>query len=188
MLTSWNPDLFPDEYQVVYALEADGEAIHAGGALCGAAPRVCNVIAIDASSGAVSDQDFGISGSVNALAVGGNTLYVGGNGFSALQIGSPVSTLDPEVTNRPGLDADQNEPNPFSNESTLRFRLQQRSPTRVELFDAAGRLVAVPLDSRELAAGPHAVKLNASRLPPGVYFCRITAGTRSSTQKTLVVH
>lgn len=65
-------------------------------------------------------------------------------------------------------------------EGTLRLELRRGGPVRIELFDIRGRRVGVSHAGSELSAGRHMVRFgrraeNGSRLPTGVYFCRIQA-------------
>jgi hypothetical protein len=84
-----------------------------------------------------------------------------------------------------------NTPNPFSIETRFRVGLPVRTEVTVEIYDVAGRRVAVrrlsPID-----AGWHDVAFDgrddAGRLlASGVYFSRVTAAGQARTQK-LVIH
>lgn len=81
----------------------------------------------------------------------------------------------------------QNEPNPVSRITRIRFELPRDERVRLSLFDLSGRLVWRALDEfRE--AGVHEVALDArGRLAGGLYFYRLEAGARVATRKMLVV-
>jgi hypothetical protein len=66
-------------------------------------------------------------------------------------------------------------PNPFVARTTIRYRLAQAGPVRLSVHDLTGRLVARLVDG-EQSAGPHEVHFDGSRLPAGVYLCRLEAG------------
>jgi YVTN family beta-propeller protein len=80
-------------------------------------------------------------------------------------------------------------PNPFRSGGTtsLRFTLARAADVRLEVYDAAGRRVAVVLD-RRLPAGPGAAAWDGAdesgrQVGPGVYFYRLSAlGERISTK------
>jgi hypothetical protein len=80
-------------------------------------------------------------------------------------------------------------PNPFRSGGTtsLRFTLAQAADVRLEVYDAAGRRVAVVLD-RRLPAGPGAAAWDGAdesgrQVGPGVYFYRLSAlGERISAK------
>jgi hypothetical protein len=83
-------------------------------------------------------------------------------------------------------------PNPFSGETSIRFALPVAGPVSLEVFDLAGRRVAV-LARGQHDAGLHAVSFRPrggdgavrGGLPSGVYFVRFTAGSFTRTQKLL---
>ena len=68
-----------------------------------------------------------------------------------------------------------------------RFELPVTAPARVELLDAGGRpwrTVTLP----GARAGAMQVDLTAGpRLPPGLYFVRVTQGASGATHKVVVV-
>lgn len=74
-------------------------------------------------------------------------------------------------------------PTPFRGETTIRFRLAEPGPARVDLFDALGRRVAGAADT--YTAGEHTVRIDGAALAPGVYVARLTASGATATQ-TLV--
>lgn len=75
-------------------------------------------------------------------------------------------------------------PNPASGAATVRFRLAQAGPVRLEVYDALGRRVAVLADG-ERAAGFHAAPFEAEA--GGVYVVRLEAGgVQASRSVTLL--
>ena len=75
--------------------------------------------------------------------------------------------------------------------SALRFGLPVRSRVRLAVYSIDGRLVSVLADS-ERPPGHHAVTWDGAgtrgrALPPGVYFCRLEAGSRAVTRKILLL-
>jgi hypothetical protein len=106
---------------------------------------------------------------------------------------SMLSRLQPA----PGLSGEparfalyQNQPNPFSARTTLRFDLPVGAMVRLEVFDAQGRHVAM-LANRYFPAGSHAVPWSPStggaRLGPGIYFYRIQAGGFRQRRKMILL-
>jgi hypothetical protein len=77
----------------------------------------------------------------------------------------------------------QNAPNPWRGTTLIRFDLAGASDVTLEVFDIQGRVVAIPLDHKQLQAGKHTVPLD--RLPggPGVYFYRMHARAFESTKR-----
>ncbi len=87
---------------------------------------------------------------------------------------------------RPGLALDGNYPNPFSAETTVRYRLREGGPVRLRVFDMRGREVRTLVDARQ-AAGAHEARFTAGDLPSGTYLLRLdTAAGRATHPMTLV--
>lgn len=82
-------------------------------------------------------------------------------------------------------------PNPFNPATTIRFELPAAATVRLAIHDVNGRLVRV-LVAGELSAGSHEARWNGTgeqgqRLPSGVYFCRLEAGSfRQTASLTLL--
>jgi hypothetical protein len=94
-----------------------------------------------------------------------------------------VSLDDPANVDAGGFPLVDVVPNPFVNQAEIRLTLPHSEAVRVELLDAAGRVVHILAD-RVLSAGPQAIPwgmLQDSRgdhLPAGLYFvrCRTASG------------
>jgi|GEM_PF-930083 len=67
-------------------------------------------------------------------------------------------------------------PHPVSGRATVRYALKKAAFARVELFNALGKRVAV-ITAQESGPGVHHAGISAQRLPSGVYFLRLTAGS-----------
>jgi hypothetical protein len=80
----------------------------------------------------------------------------------------------------------QNYPNPFNPTTEIQFALARSSPTRLEVFNVLGNLVATLIDGT-LSAGVHSVRFDASGLASGTYFYRLTGGQSILTKKMLIV-
>lgn len=90
------------------------------------------------------------------------------------------ATMDMEVVSSGGSLVASLSPNPVNPVATLTIQTSRAGKMRVQLFDAQGRLVRVPLESQDIGAGYHDVLLdgrneNGERLRSGVYFYRIEA-------------
>lgn len=85
----------------------------------------------------------------------------------------------------------QNEPNPAASSTVIRFDLPRESPARIEVFDLLGRRVATVTDG-SFPAGSHTAEWNlrdpsGTRVRPGVYVYRLTAGQLRAKGKMSVV-
>jgi hypothetical protein len=83
------------------------------------------------------------------------------------------------------LDLGQNYPNPFGANTTIRYELPAPGPVSLRLYDTLGREVGVLVDRAE-TAGLQSIDFDGSRLPNGVYFCRLKAGGLAQTKKLVV--
>ena len=64
-----------------------------------------------------------------------------------------------------------NYPNPFENQTTIRYQVDQPGPVSLAVYDMSGRRLEVLANSfRE--AGEYQVEWNASNYPAGIYFAR----------------
>ncbi len=76
-------------------------------------------------------------------------------------------------------------PNPFNPRTTIRFRLHEATPVKLQIFNLSGQLVRTLVDG-ELAAGVHlrhwnARNHNGENVATGVYIYRLQAGNRLAT-------
>ena len=81
---------------------------------------------------------------------------------------------------------EQNYPNPFNPSTIIEFGIPHPSKVRLTVYDVLGKEVVRLLDN-EMAAGRLSIRFDASRIPSGVYFYRLTANGYSSTKKLIVV-
>lgn len=75
-----------------------------------------------------------------------------------------------------------NYPNPFSSETTISYALPAAGMVTLELFDLAGKRVAVLLDNVQ-SAGAYTVSLDGTELPAGVYSVCLNLTTTDGTMK-----
>jgi hypothetical protein len=80
----------------------------------------------------------------------------------------------------------QNYPNPFNPETRIRYSVSQTVAVRLVVYDVLGREVAVLVDGTQ-QAGTHEVGWNARGYASGMYVCRLTAGSGSTSVKLLLV-
>jgi len=81
-----------------------------------------------------------------------------------------------------------NYPNPFTTLTTLKLKVKQKSQVVVDLFDVRGNFIKT-LVTQAFSEGEHEVKVDATGLPPGVYFARAftSDGRLSQTLKLVKV-
>jgi Ca-activated chloride channel homolog len=74
-------------------------------------------------------------------------------------------------------------PNPFNEQTQIRFAIQTASYVTVEVYDILGRKAAVLCD-KEINSGSHIFDLNGSHMSSGVYFLRINAMSQNNQIST----
>ncbi len=79
-----------------------------------------------------------------------------------------------------------NYPNPFNPVTTIEFQLPNASEVEVSIYDVTGKRIETLVNER-LDGGVYKVAWNASSMPSGVYFARMTAGEFSATHKVMLV-
>lgn len=85
-----------------------------------------------------------------------------------------------------GIYADLNiYPNPASDHFTAQLSLSDANPTRIDVYDLSGRLVASQ-DAGQLSAGDHKLRVSTDGWQNGSYIVRMLSGKNVSTAKLIV--
>lgn len=79
----------------------------------------------------------------------------------------------------------QNFPNPASSTTRIAWTLPAETTMRLVVSDLLGREVAVPA-AGVYPAGINSATLNVSSFPPGLYLCRLEAGSQTATVRMIV--
>ena len=77
-------------------------------------------------------------------------------------------------------------PNPFNLTTTLHYTVPEAGEVTIILYDVLGRL-ARQINLTGVAAGEHALQINASDLASGVYFVRLRSGEQMLTRKVFLL-
>jgi hypothetical protein len=77
-------------------------------------------------------------------------------------------------------------PNPFSNETVLRFAVPRAGEGSLKLYNVAGQLVSILAQGR-FEAGEQSITLRSDRLAPGMYFAALRYGGVTVTRSVLLV-
>jgi len=80
----------------------------------------------------------------------------------------------------------QNYPNPFNPTTKIEFDLPKQSKVTLKIFNLLGQEIA-DLMNKNLAAGKYSVDFNASNLPSGIYFYKLTTEQNIYTRKMLLI-
>ncbi|UCF07029.1 MAG: T9SS type A sorting domain-containing protein [bacterium] len=98
--------------------------------------------------------------------------------------GPDIADKEPEVPAQFTLH--QNYPNPFNPVTIIRFTLEREGLATLEIFNVAGQRVAI-LVNNVLPADTHEIEWNAAGNTSGVYFYRLTQGTKSVMKKMVLL-
>ena len=101
---------------------------------------------------------------------------------------SPVTGIEEEEPIRlpDQIGLSQNYPNPFNPSTTITYELPTLSHVTVKMYNILGEAIET-LVNREQDPGEYVLQWNAARLPSGVYFYRLQAGSFSDTKKLLLL-
>ncbi len=118
------------------------------------------------------------------LSFDGRRLWVGEFKFSnsLFLFGPAPSAVAREEAERPftpGLLAAY--PNPFTQGTTLAYELAEPAVVTLTVYDVLGRVVERMIEAPR-SPGRHTVRWEAAHLPPGIYGCRLQAGSRTWTR------
>jgi glycosidase len=80
----------------------------------------------------------------------------------------------------------QNYPNPFNPTTTIRYQLIANSFVSLKVFDIVGREMVKLVNERQ-EAGTYQTSFDAQRLPSGLYFYQLRAGSFTETKKMMLV-
>lgn len=80
---------------------------------------------------------------------------------------------------------EQNYPNPFADETMIKFVLPAGMKVKLDVLSLAGLKIKTLLDA-DAPAGLNTVKLNAGGLASGIYFYQLTVGEKTLTRRMVV--
>ena len=83
-----------------------------------------------------------------------------------------ASSVEPETVGAAGIEMERVVPNPASRGGSIAYTLPTPGHVTMKLYDAAGVEVATLVDG-EQTAERHTVAIDAERLAPGAYFCKL---------------
>lgn len=95
-----------------------------------------------------------------------------------------ITQLGSEVPQMYALE--QNYPNPFNPVTNIKVNISKSGFVSLKVFDITGREAAILVDE-EMNAGIYNIDFNASSLPSGVYFYRMTVDGFTDTKKMILV-
>jgi len=117
--------------------------------------------------------------------------------FKDQQFGLEDAGVDPSDEIPSTMVLEQNYPNPFNPVTTIRYETHHTSDVNLEIYDVLGRKVEELVSGRVVSGsstppaggyeGQVEVVWNASGLPSGVYFIKLTSSNKSLTKKAVLL-
>ncbi len=109
-----------------------------------------------------------------------------GRSWMLLRGGDP-SLAEAGMANAPAAIAlDHPHPNPFNPATVIGYTVTRPSTVELAIFNTLGQKVAMPVSGHR-GPGRYTVTWDASGMPAGVYFCRVSSGGRSDTRKMMLL-
>ena len=96
-----------------------------------------------------------------------------------------TSVVESPLTGIHDFELRQNYPNPFNPATTINYKIPAMTHVTLQVFDVTGRHVATLVNGNR-PAGSHVVEFDASSLPSGLYFYKLTAGNQHQVRKMMV--
>lgn len=112
--------------------------------------------------------------------------YAGNRGETSAEIPIIVTSLISGSGIPTEYSLNQNYPNPFNPTTEISFGIPKSSNVKITIYNSVGKEVAV-LVNRNLSAGYHTYKFDASRLASGVYFYNMQSDNFVNVKKMLLV-
>ncbi|NUN68082.1 MAG: aryl-sulfate sulfotransferase [Bacteroidetes bacterium] len=97
-----------------------------------------------------------------------------------------IAGVDDDALVPASVSLEQNFPNPFNPVTTIQYSVPKESDVTLAVFDALGRHVS-DIVRRPQKAGTYTESFDASALPSGVYFYRLTAGSVVLTKRMTLI-
>ncbi len=118
-----------------------------------------------------------------------NNVYAAGSSGTILRTQNGgnfvgIQQINSEIPDNYSLE--QNYPNPFNPATKISFNIPKESFARLTIYNILGKEVKV-LVNDNISAGKYEAEFDASDLPSGTYFYRLTAGDFTHTRKMLLV-
>ncbi len=125
----------------------------------------------------LADDDFYIVGKKNALGNGGIGMLYAAEGATT-DISSPLTESQSFTLF----------PNPTHTTCNVDFSLSSPQPVQVSIWNIHAQQQSFICPPKTLPPGNHRIEVNTSRLPSGIYLCKVQIGTVTQVKKLAVYH
>ncbi|HEX8298941.1 MAG TPA: T9SS type A sorting domain-containing protein, partial [Rubricoccaceae bacterium] len=111
--------------------------------------------------------------------------------ISGANLFNPVAGEDAPAPGAPEASGEQwfraNQPNPFADQTEIRFALPRAEAVTLEVYDLLGRRVALLADDTAMQAGEQTVAFERGQLPSGTYLVVLRTPSHSEARQITVV-
>lgn len=116
-----------------------------------------------------------------AFSDGDDCAYLDNIMLPAFQINPATTVSSPSLSNGVSF-----YPNPFSRLTFIDYAVIHETGVTIQVFDVNGKLVKTVLNNDQQTPGNYHLGFDGSSLPDGSYFCNITIGAQTITQKLIL--
>lgn len=117
----------------------------------------------------------------------GSNFFLPGFIPGEIQVFVPTDVDDDQLNSLPSqFELSQNYPNPFNPSTVIKYSLPRSGHIELTIFNLIGQAVS-ELVNETKEAGNHQITFDASNLPSGVYFYRLTFDGGKETKKMMLV-
>jgi len=116
-----------------------------------------------------------------------NKINLGTHGRSTYQISGYLINIvnyNSEIPEK--YELSQNYPNPFNPGTRIKFAIENKELSKLEIFDMLGRKLNTLID-KVLDAGTYEVNFDGSNLSSGIYFYKLTTNQFTETKKMILM-
>ena len=121
------------------------------------------------------------------LAIPGALISIGGNATGCNIIEEVQDACNSAIGDIDPAWSFSIQPNPVCGQSTINFTLKESSDVKLAILNNLGMILA-DLTYGSLLPGKHQINWDTGELPPGIYFCRLTAGKQYHIGKLIKVN
>jgi hypothetical protein len=97
------------------------------------------------------------------------------------QLGIATGVIDIETGSAARFTLEQNSPNPFVEDTEIKFRINIPGHVSLNVFGIDGRAIATLVDDN-MQPGDYSVRFGPARLPEGFYYFRLVSGNQACTK------
>jgi hypothetical protein len=116
-----------------------------------------------------------------------NLIGIGTYDICLVKVKGSAMLIDDDISEMPkSFSIDGNYPNPFNNQTLIKYDMSADGDVKLEIFNVLGQRMTTLVDGYQ-KAGTHQVNWNASGCRSGIYFCKAQTGRSIETIRMLLL-